>query len=266
MEQRPPERLSAPVSSAPAAEKPPVTAAERWLLLGALAIGIAFRIFFDASENTAEWFWAFWGVALIVYLAFNRKAVLANRYACLLFGGTVAVMLLDTLHHGQDTLAVLNTLFVPCLLMLSLVFTQENPPVQREGVLLPAFFLGWFVKPFSAIPRAFSALGSLRKDRKNTLPVLLGLVIGIPLLVIVLLLLSSADAGMEALLSGPLQDVSLDDVWRVLWTLLRICFTALLFYSLFDNALFGKRLTWKYRAAVWPPATLLVITGLLLLA
>ena len=71
---------------------------------------------------------------------------------------------------------------------------------------------------------------------------------------------------MEALLSGPLQDVSLDDVWRVLWTLLRICFTALLFYSLFDNALFGKRLTWKYRDAVWPPATLLVITGLLLLA
>lgn len=266
MEQRPSERLSAPVSSAPAAEKPPVTAAERWLLLGALAIGIAFRIFFDASENTAEWFWAFWGVALIVYLAFNRKAVLANRYACLLFGGTVAIMLLDALHHGQDTLAVLNALFVPCLLMLSLVFTQENPPVQREGVLLPAFFLGWFVKPFSAIPRAFSALGSLRKKRENTLPVLLGLVIGIPLLVIVLLLLSSADAGMEALLSGPLQDVSLDDVWRVLWTLLRICFTALLFYSLFDNALFGKRLTWKYRDAVWPPATLLVITGLLLLA
>lgn len=102
MEQRPPERLSTAVSSASAAEKPPVTAAERWLLLGALAIGIAFRIFFDASENTAEWFWAFWGVALIVYLAFNRKAVLANRYACLLFGGTVAVMLLDTLHHGQD--------------------------------------------------------------------------------------------------------------------------------------------------------------------
>ena len=53
MEQRPPERLSAPVSSAPAAEKPPVTAAERWLLLGALAIGIAFRVFFAASENTA---------------------------------------------------------------------------------------------------------------------------------------------------------------------------------------------------------------------
>ena len=132
---------------------------EKWLLAGALLIGVTFAWMWPASIGAWS-YGLFWLVALFVYLAFFGKAVVQNRSAMLLLGGTL--MLLVRYFFGwEDGFDTFHIFLLPALLMLLLVFVKEQPALQREGVLLPAYLLAWFAAPFSSIGRAFSTAASI---------------------------------------------------------------------------------------------------------
>ena len=241
---------------------PPVTGEARWLLLGALLIGVACAALLFSDACGSWGFALFWCIALLVYLAYQWRRVWENRYAMLLLLGTL-VLNCRYFFDGGGEFGLINYLLVPCLFLLFLVFVQENPARQREGVLLPAFFAGFGIKPFSAIGRAFAAMSSLGRGRKQLAPVLIGLLVGLPLAAIVTALLTLADAGMAALVGRIFCGLSLTAALRnVVVTFV----TALLFYSLFYNAFWGqKRRVPDHAAGNWPPVTLGIVTALLLL-
>lgn len=234
---------------------------QRWLLLGTLLIGVTFSWMWPASVGAWS-YGLFWLVALGIYLAFSWRSVWKNRYALLLLGGTL-VILIRYFFGREDGFDVFHIFLLPSLLMLLLVFVQEDPAPQREGVLIPAYFSGWFLKPFSAIGKAFSAAASLGGGKKRIMPVVIGILVGVPLMGLVTVLLMYADAGMEALVDNLFGEMRFGSFFG---HLVRTLIVALLFYSVYYNALWGERRRHAERkAANWPASTLGIVTCMLLI-
>ena len=90
----------------------------------------------------------------------------------------------------------------------------------------------FFVSIFRYFPAPFQALGTqLRGDRKRLYGVLIGLACAIPVLVIVLALLSSADAVFGGIFTSIADWLRETNLLRWLWWLVRLLFVALLFCS-----------------------------------
>jgi len=239
----------------------PIESRERWLLVGALLIGVTFSWMWPASIGAWS-YGLFWLIALSVYLVFCGKDVLQNRYAMLLLGGTL-VILIRYFFGWEDGFDVFHIFLLPALLMLVLVFVKENPAPQREGILLQTYAAAWFHKPFSAIKRAFSVLTSFGGGKKQVVPIVIGVVIAVPLTVAVAALLMAADAGMESLMESLFAGLRFGSLMGYL---LRAVVVTLLFYSLYHHALYGKAQPVRETAVGgWPLSVLGITTGMLLL-
>ena len=130
-------------------------------------------------------------------------------------------------------LYVLNAFAALCAVILA-AFSLSGQ-LRRAAATAGQFFeaIGlFFLSIFRYFPAPFQALGTqMRGDRKRLGGVLIGLACALPVLVIVLLLLSSADAvfgGIFTSISDWLRETNL---LRWLWWLVRILFVALLFCS-----------------------------------
>lgn len=252
------------------------TAPERWLLLGAIAIGVAFRLMWTVWTVDARWLYSgFWAVYLAVFLVWQRERIRRNRFAWLVL--IPAVLLMALLPLGTDRYAGLEEaallmlpLFaaIPLLLMLHAVLVVFDVPVRREGMAVLGVVKGFFVLPFTSIGRFFGAIGSLLAgtddaQRRRGKQLLLGLAVGIPLLIAVLALLSGADARMDALLSDLFRTL---DIGACIRTLLVVLATAMLFYSFLHGGRYAPPTLRPLPDAVWSAATLGVIETLLLIA
>ena len=106
----------------------------------------------------------------------------------------------------------------------------------------------FFLSIFRYFPAPFQALGTqVRGDRKRLYGVLIGLLCAVPLLAIVLLLLSSADAVFGGIFTSLADWLRETNLLRWLWWLVRLLFVALLFCS-------GLYFLTRPRAAAAPQA------------
>lgn len=232
----------------------------RWLICGAALIGCMFAAL---VESPYEWaYGAFWLCALLVFVLFNARRIASNKTALII--GVPAFLYAAAFCVP----ALVNDWMYPAIpltMMLFAVVSTQDVPVGREDAAIVGVLLGVAVKPFTAIGKCFGAIGSLvvGKRASTARRVGMGLLIGLPLTAAVLLLLVSADAGMERLMSGIFARFDVG-AWmrRVVLSLV----SAILFYSLFYNLTLGKRDALKPPAKKnWLPLSPAIVISLLLL-
>ncbi|MDO4572397.1 MAG: hypothetical protein Q4C13_03435, partial [Clostridia bacterium] len=178
--------------------------AQRWLLLAALALGLVWD---QGWHGGSVWHYGlFWGLYLVVFYAFQWRALAGNRLCWALAAAAAALCLRTARSDTQPMLLVCAA--IPLVLMTHAVFATAEIPRQREGMAVPLALKGFFVKPFTAIPAAFGAFASLfsRQGGSRARRVLLGLAIGLPLTAVVLALLAAADTMMGSLIGGWLEN------------------------------------------------------------
>lgn len=241
-----------------------LTKPQLWLLGGAILIGIMFERFTD--QGSIVLYSAFWLVVLAVFVAFNWKRVITNKTVLALILPTLLLCVLNMLDYMDSDIVGFTSLAIPALLLTIGVFTTQEITYKREGKAALGVLRAVFVKPFTAIGTYFRAYAGVlgRKKDASTRHGWIGFAIGLPLMIVVLALLSSADAGMENLLGQWFRDIN---VWEWFWRIIVVFVTSLLFYSLFYNLTWGKpdadlapvRQDWKFAG----PG---VVIGLLLAA
>ncbi len=257
------EKKAAPVE--PEAERaeearPVYTSAQRWLLLGVLIVGIAWR--WGCELPHGNWYGAFWLAAMAVPTVFLWRRVCKDRTAMAIGAAAIALCVLMLAHGGRNDLNLLLLAGIPAAMMLYLVFAAYDIPLRREGEAARRALAGVFVYPFKGIPQFFGAIGSLVSGRghgawKRVLP---GAALGIPLAAGVTLLLMQADANMQRLFERLLSGIPLW-ICRGITVLL----VAMLFFGVFHSAIRqDKTPIGAGRPADWPASTMtLLLTPLL---
>lgn len=253
-------------------EKRLYTAGQRWLLLFALAIGLTFAFVFlgkgtfetnDFSHILLRYglFWAVYAVAFY-FAAWKQAMGKWTGWAILAVGFW---LVLRGLVYQESTLNTLNLLAIPLLLMLHAVECAFTAPPMRQGAYLAMYLKGWFVAPFVCISRFFGATGSVfakKEQNPRAKAIRLGLLCGLPLLIIVFSLLLSADAAMEYYFMNLFR---LDNAGPTVLRLLCALTVAVLFYSFLTYMVYEKKRVPQepYRQAFPPMAVNTVVIMLL---
>ena len=219
-------------------EKSPLSKPQLWLLLGALIIGIAFEIMLE--QDYYHWYSIFWLTALAVFVAFNFRRVVTNPTVIALIVPALILCGILMFDYMNFELIGFTVAAIPALLMTIGVFTTQQIAYRREGKAVVGVLKAVFVKPFTAIGVYFRAYAGVfrSKERSAARHAWIGVVVGVPLMVIVLALLASADAGMAGLLGGFFDRFNLGQ-WVV--RVIAVFLASMLFYSLFFNLTWGKR-------------------------
>ena len=244
------------------------SAQEKWLLLGALGLGVLFRLLWDAENLWA--YSAFWAAYAALFLIWQWDRAKKNRIAWFVLAAAVVLMALLPYQARLDDLGGMifaAILAIPCLLMLHAVLVLYEIPVGREGMAVCGMARGFFVLPFASIGRFFGAVGALAagagRQKRRARQALAGLLIGVPLLIVVLVLLSRADARMETLVFGAWEQW---DVGSCIRTVAAVLVTAMLFYSFLHGGKYRLPPVRPLPDGCWSAATLGVIEALPLAA
>ncbi len=222
---------------------PPITAAQRWLLPGVLLLGILLQatLFVKANADFSAWYAIFWLAYLALFHAVSYKQALSRPLGFLLAGPAAflcVMLMMQSRGYSEESLIYLNWLAIPCLLMLHAQYVSY--PLERESGYIGLFFLGFVVQPFQYIGRFFRCIGDISHSNTGAKKrVWLGILLAIPAVGVVLALLLSADAVMNAYAREWFRLPDLSEVFlRTLIAL--IC--AMLFYSFLYGARWGQPL------------------------
>lgn len=259
------EQIPMPNSAQDAAQsRPAPTKAQLWLLGGTILIGVACELWME--KNYYFLYSVFWLVTLAVFVALNFRRVVRNGTVLALIVPTLALIGVLMFDYMNFELLGFTMLAIPALLITIGVFTTQQIAYKREGKAALGALKAVFVKAFTAIGSYFRAYAGVfgAKEKGSAKHGWLGLAIGLPLVTIVLALLASADAGMQKLLGGLFEQVS---VWEWFWRIVVVFLASMLFYSLFYNLTWGKPdadlMPVKQN---WKPAGPGMVVGLLLVA
>ena len=225
---------------------PPITAPQRRLILGVLLLGILFQAaLFTGGTDTGffTWYGVFWLVYLGLFHALCFKQAMSRPLGFLLAGPAafLSVMLFfQSRGYSEHNLIYINALIIPSLLMLHAQYISHPLPPEREEGYLGLFFLGFIIQPFQYIGRFFRCIGDIgRLGKGANKRVWLGILLAIPAVGIVLALLLSADAVMNAYAR---EWFRLPDLTEVFWRVVLAFVCAMLFYSFLYGSAWGKPL------------------------
>ncbi|MPM81530.1 hypothetical protein SDC9_128584 [bioreactor metagenome] len=181
-----------------------------------------------------------WLVTLGVFAAFHWRRIISNKTVLALVVPVLAlcgILMFDYMHFE---LLNWTMLAIPALLLTIGVFTTQEIGYKREGKAVLGVLRAVFVKPFTAIGAYFRAYAGVfgTKGKSAAKHGWIGAAIGLPLMVVVLALLSSVDAGMARLIGGVFENVS---IWEWFWRVAVVFLASMLIYSLFFHLTWGKR-------------------------
>ena len=226
-----------PLEPKPLEPKPLLTKPQLWLLGGVILTGISLELWMEKDYYFL--YSVFWLVALAEFSACNYKRIIASKTVLALLPPTLVLAALFMFDYMNLELLGYTALAIPALLLTIGVFTTQEISYKREGKAVVGVLKAVFVKPFTAIGKYFRAYAGVfgGKDSKTSSHGWIGLVIGLPLVIIVLALLASADAGTAKLLGYIFEQFS---VWQWFWRIFVVFASSMLFYSLFYNLTWGK--------------------------
>ena len=181
----------------------------------------------------------FWLAALAVFAAFNWKRVISNKTVLGLIVPTLVLCGILMFDYMNKELLGFTMLAIPALLITIGVFATQEISFRREGKAVLGVLRAVFVKAFSAIGAFFRAIAGVfrAKEHSGAKYGWLGFAVGLPLMIVVLALLASADAGTAKLLGGLFDTIN---VWQWIWRGVVVFAASMLFYSLFYNLTWGK--------------------------
>lgn len=222
----------------PAQKHSAPTKPQLWLLLGAMAIGVACELWMEF--NYYFLYSVFWLATLAVFVSCNFKRVMSNKTVLALILPVLVLCGVLMFDYMNVELLGFTMLAIPALLLTIGVFTTQEIAYRREGKAALGVLRAVFVKPFSAIGAYFRAYAGAfhAKERASARHGWMGVAIGLPLMAIVLALLASADAGTAKLLGGFFDHFR---IWEWFWRVAVVFVASMLFYSLFYNLTWGKR-------------------------
>ena len=218
-----------------------------WLLLCTLCIGYGFAFIlldnWSASLQTCMGIYGLcWGIYLAGYYLFVGKRAI-RKWECWYLACGAGLLVLHSGLYQAAQLSMANILLIPMVLMLHATWGALEVPKDRAWPWVQGYLLGWFVYPFSKIDAWFLAIGKLfqgktgddqrRLARRN---VWLGILFGLPVLILVSALLLRADLAMGKVLGSWLKNLPDLSLGRVLLMLV----LAVLFYSFLYNLAFGQ--------------------------
>ncbi|MEG1547484.1 MAG: DUF4173 domain-containing protein [Clostridia bacterium] len=176
----------------------------RWLVLICAVLGTVFALVIvtamDKGDGWVSWapaYALFWGLYVAGFYVMTWQRAKGNVDAWLVLGAA-ALLFVHYAFYKSESIGALNYLAIPMLLMLHSVLVTRDVKKGQEGKYIRPYFMGWFAYPFMNIGRFFTALGTLFKKDGNPTKraALLGLLFGIPVVVVVASLLMNADSVM----------------------------------------------------------------------
>ena len=183
-----------------------------------------------------------WGIYLAGYYIFVGKRAI-RKWECWYLACGAGLLVLHSGLYQAAQLSMANILLIPMVLMLHATWGALEVPKDRAWPWVQGYLLGWFVYPFSKIDTWFLAIGKLfqgktgddqrRLARRN---VWLGILFGLPVLILVSALLLRADLAMGKVLGSWLKNLPDLSLGRILLMLV----LAVLFYSFLYNLAFGQ--------------------------
>lgn len=227
----------------------PVTAPQRWLLLGVIVLGFVLQTAFSFLSSVSEAnagpyavsYAAFWLIYIALFHVFCYKKATERPLGLILCGAAAflcVMMSFQAYGYSEWSLLFLNQLAIPCLLMLHAQYVTQPLPKEHESGYFLYCLTGFFVQPFQYLGCFFAGVGSLFKSGEKGKHVWLGILIAIPVLIVVTALLLSADAVMNALAIQVFGGIDLSDI---IWRIFVIFICAMLFYSFLYGAAWGKQ-------------------------
>ncbi|MEN6339151.1 MAG: DUF4173 domain-containing protein [Clostridiaceae bacterium] len=220
-----------------AQKRPPLTKSQLWLLGGAILIGVVCELWMEFENYSL--YSAFWLVTLAVFVALNWKRVVSNKTVLALMLPVLVLCGLLMFDYMNIELVGFTSLAIPALLITIGVFATQQIACKREGKAVVGVLRAVFVKPFTAIGTYFRAYAGVfgGKDKKAASHGWIGLAVGLPLAIVVLALLASADAGTAKLLGNIFENIS---IWKWFWRAAVVLLFSMFIYSLFYNLTWGK--------------------------
>ncbi len=186
--------------------------AERVLLAVALLLGIVFDRF--VTNNIVKGFSAYWIVYLLVLYCYRFNSLKKNIVAWILACFTLLLCMWNFIFQEGSDYGVLNFLVIPCVLMVHAVYSTGQFKMKDVYGLFCEWIHGWFIKPFSGIPKFAGALQSMFMGSNYTTlkKVMIGLGISIPVLIVIVPLLCSADMVVNYYLGSLIENIDIDEI------------------------------------------------------
>lgn len=229
----------------------------RLLLLAAcLGLGILCRVLFGFSSNKSSGMLMsiFWLGYSAIFIIFNREKLKESKLSWLLLGASTAICLWQIFYYAfylrhistysgkANFFYFLNFLSIPAVLMLQAQMLCHRVSAEKKPNLLSAMIYGTFVQPFMSIPQYFKSYTAVKSERKvkNLGKILIGIVIGFPLLILVLYFLAKSDENFALLLDRTifafLRWISLTEI---ISTGIVVLLVSMLFFSFFWSTHFA---------------------------
>ncbi len=263
--------------------KPQAPRMAGWLLLLTLALGyvcafVFFQTRWNAARDIMPAYALFWGLYLVTYYLCLWQRAKAKWEGWYLLT-SVALLFLHSAFYREETLNLLNFLIIPLVLMLHAVMSSFDFSSGAAWLWVRSYLLCWCLYPFSAIGKWFAAwVALLRRGeagdgeegdalaaRRN---ILLGLLLGLPVLILVCTLLLEADQAMGMALSGLLEKLPQISFGKIILMFI----IAVLFYSFIYNFAWGEEggtlptLSKEGMKATLPAQSLMAAVSMLLAA
>ena len=262
--------------------KPQAPRMAGWLLLLTLALGyvcafVFFQTRWNAARDIMPAYALFWGMYLVTYYLCLWQRAKAKWEGWYLLT-SVALLFLHSAFYREETLNLLNFLIIPLVLMLHAVMSSFDFSSGAAWLWVRSYLLCWCLYPFSAIGKWFAAwVALLRRGeagdgeegafaaRRN---ILLGLLFGLPVLILVCTLLLKADQAMGMALSGLLEKLPQISFGKIILMFI----IAVLFYSFIYNLAWGEEggtlpaLSKEGMKATLPSQSLMAAVSMLLVA
>lgn len=240
------------------------TAAQKWLLIVALFIGLLFDYVWHFSHDSAAvWmrvYAGFWLISGALYAVFFRK----NWNIAATVTGIACVLLIGLIFLRGSMLMDVNVFALPLMMMLFACCLASPLEKGREGYYALEIAKGFFLRPFYCIPRFFGAIGAAFKGAGNPKArmALIGVIAAVPIAAVVLALLISADGVMAYYASEAVNGLRFGKA--ISHTLLTFLM-GMLFYSLFFSLHYVERKPLPALSiGAWEPVTLLIPLGVIL--
>jgi len=223
------------------------SAQERWLTFISVGIGVLFdRLVINNlfREEIPFFSGIFWLLYLAAFYLFFWQRLKHNKVLWVICGFSAAICVWNLIFDSQTPYGWISFLVIPVVLMSHAVFFGGDFKLKNVSGFFVEWLAGWFIKPLSAIPLFFGALGSATKDEKKstTKKVLAALAISSAMLFIIIPLLTSADKVFSYYLSVLIGDFNIANTISHTFA---IVITSILFYSFLWNIGFAPKAATK---------------------
>ncbi len=207
-------------------------------LVGALILGFLFNVLFFEKSLGISYLLFIVGFYAFFLWEVQKQITFKWNFGWFL---TIPVVLLSStyLFFSNEIFMVLNFIIIPVLLMTQvLVLTNRNCYSWFTLSFLPELFVSFILLPLEHFFTAFRVKYSIPTDKQNTTwkvtkKILIGLLISIPVLLVVLSLLASADIIFNQFIGDFMTWLQNLNTWELVEQIFLIFIVSMIMFSIF---------------------------------